>query len=788
LSDYDNAESKENIAEETKRLFDLYKRKRDQWETQAREDQEYRLGRQWTTEQIKTMESRGQAPIVVNRIHPAVETAKALLTANRPSFKVSPREDSDTKVANVLNALLSYMYDISDGRTVIRQAIDDYYVTGMGYLMVYQDPLADSGKGEVTFRDIDPMDVYVDPNSRDSFFDDAENIIVSRNFTKSQAKALYPQYKNAIDAASGSYDSDSIITGRSDDTALTFPGDIDTLEEGDNEYVRGYERYYKVSVNMYRVHESYTGKEYRFDEEEFQQYISQEVGVVQGQIIEGSDKIEAAKEQNSKMKQEILDANLKKLDDTIFRMQEELEVQYQETEKQLLEQVQIGNMIQDRAELELANLREQIDKTIKDEREKAMAEAGAISNIPGIEVKTKAHLITEKMIEAIPVAIVQVKQCVVIGDSYIYSRILPTSNYPIVPLINLHTRTPYPMSDVRMVKGLQDYINKTRSLIIAHATTSTNMKVLVPSGSVDMAEFEEKWAQPGVGIEVDFDMGQPVVASPAPLPNELYNNEQTAKNDIDHQLGLYEMMMGNSSAAPQTYKATISLDEFGQRKIKSKLADIEGGLQRVAKVAIQLMQELYQNEKIFRVVNPNNSLSEYAINKKLYDDKTNEVSIANDITVGKYDVVYVSGSTLPSNRYAELEFYMDAYSKGIIDKAEVLKKTEVFDMEGVLERTDTIGQLQQQLESATKQLKKLGGDMQTLERENVHLKQKVEVEKFKTELDQVKNKSKMAGTLFEKRLDDNLSMLSKEARDAAKEKTDDSPSSASKKQSEKRKK
>ena len=89
----------------------------------------------------------------------------------------------------------------------------------------------------------------------------------------------------------------------------------------------------------------------------------------------------------------------------------------------------------------------------------------------------------------------------------------------------------------------------------------------------------------------------------------------------------------------------------------------------------------------------NNSLTEFAINKKLYDDKTNEIKVANDITVGKYDVVYVSGSTLPSNRYAELEFYMDAYSKGIIDKAEVLKKTEVFDMEGVLERTDTIQQL-----------------------------------------------------------------------------------------------
>ena len=313
------------------------------------------------------------------------------------------------------------------------------------------------------------------------------------------------------------------------------------------------------------------------------------------------------------------------------------------------------------------------------------------------------------------------------------------------------------------------------------------MKVLIPSGSVDMQEFEQKWAQPGVGIEVDFDMGQPVVASPSPLPNELYNNEQTAKNDIDHQLGLYEMMMGNSQAAPQTYKATISLDEFGQRKIKSKLADVEGALTRVAKIAIQMMQELYQEEKVFRIVQPNNSLSEYAINKKLYDDKTDEIQVANDITVGQYDVVYVSGSTLPSNRYAELEFYMDAYSKGIVDRTEVLKKTEVFDMEGVLQRTDTIEQLTAQLEGAKEQIKDLEGDMQTMTRENVHLKQKVEVEKFKGELDSTSNKAKLAGTLFEKRLEDNLSMIGKELQDAAKDNKTGSPSSGKKQPKERKK-
>jgi len=782
---YDGKSGKK-IAEETKRLFDLYKRKREHWEVQAREDQEYRLGRQWTKEQEETLKSRGQAPIVVNRIHPAVETAKALLTANRPSFKVSPREDSDTKVANVLNHLLSYMHDISDGRTVIRQAIDDYYVTGLGYVMVYQNPQADAGKGEVMIKDIDPLDVYVDPNSRDPFFDDAENIIISRNFTKEQAKALYPQYEKAISAATGFYDSDQIITGGVDDTGITFPGEIDTVEDGDDEYIRGFERYYKVNENMFRVFEQFTGKEFRFDEQTFEDYLQTPVGVHEGKIYEGQD-IQKAQDSIDKMKLQVLDKNQKLIEEDIHKIEEELQIEYQEMEQRLAEQVQLGNMLPDRMEFELSEHMDKMDKAIEDAKINAMQEAGLVTELPGVEMKNKADLVGEGLIEVVPISVRKVKQCVVIGNKYIYSRVLPTSSYPIVPIVNLHTRTPFPVSDVRMVKGLQDYINKTRSLIISHAITSTNMKVLIPSGSVDMQEFEQKWAQPGVGIEVDFDMGQPVVASPSPLPNELYNNEQTAKNDIDHQLGLYEMMMGNSQAAPQTYKATISLDEFGQRKIKSKLADVEGALTRVAKIAIQMMQELYQEEKVFRIVQPNNSLSEYAINKKLYDDKTDEIQVANDITVGQYDVVYVSGSTLPSNRYAELEFYMDAYSKGIVDRTEVLKKTEVFDMEGVLQRTDTIEQLTAQLEGAKEQIKDLQGDMQTMTRENVHLKQKVEVEKFKGELDSTSNKAKLAGTLFEKRLEDNLSMIGKELQDAAKDNNTGSPSSGKKQPKERKK-
>ena len=696
----------EDIVDSTQQIWKTYSNKRELWAQQAQEDAEFRLGRQWTAEQQRILLERGQAPLVVNRIHPAVEAAKALLTSGKPQFRVSPREDSDNKVAQIFNGLLEYMWYISDGTQALRNAIDDYYTMGLGAMMVYIDPLKDFGRGEVCFHDIDPLDIYIDPNARHRLADDAENIIISRMFTKEQAMKMYPQYETAIKNATSDLHTDRPTTRRVDSKGIVFPEDTATKTDSsyneNSEYIRGYERYYKVWVKRFHVKNNIDGVEEVFDQDSIEEYLSRPAVKINGQPITDAEKAQP------------------------------LIVQVMQQYEQLVQ--------------------------------KAEMEGEPEPDKPIIEELTYADLVEEGLIETVSVPVQRVKMCVIMGDKYLYSRILPTEHYPVVLFMNIHTRTPYPVSDVRMVKDMQEYINKTRSLIIAHATTSTNTKILIPSGSVDMQDFEQRWAQPGVAIEVDMDSGAPQPVQPTPLPNTLYQNEQVAKTDIDHALGLYELMQGNAEAAPHTYKATVSLDEFGQRKIKSKLQDLESGLVRMAKVAIPLMQELYQAEKIIRIVQPNNSLSEIAINKKLYDDKTGEISIINDISRGSFDVVVVTGSTLPTNRYAQLELYMDAYKNGIIDKQEVLKKTEVFDMEGVMERSGTVEQLQGALQKAQDTIKKLQGDMQTREREVYHAKQRAEIEKFKADLDKTQTQSKASAKMFEKRLDDALGQAKSELR------------------------
>jgi len=683
--------SGQELVTETIALYETFRDLRTDWAQMAQENAEFRLGKQWSSEQVRTLQDRGQAPVAINRLHPAVETAKALLTSNRPSFRCVAREDSDNKVARVMSGLMEYIWQISDGETILRNAIDDYYVKGMGAICVYIDPFADMGRGEVKIKDIDPLDIYIDPNSRDRFADDAE-VVVSRLFTKEQANLLEFNYRDAIKAASSDYISDRPETGNSSELPIFFPEGVTTMTVGmtykNTEYIRGYERFSPLYLTYYRTFEAFTGKEDLLDDFKFKEYVNKPAWIIGEQIVTDP-----------------------------FQVQ-----QMMAQMQQMLSEAEQGDPAEQMPEL------------------------------PQIQQVTYYDLIKMGQIEVIKTPIRRIVQSVIMGDKHLYTRVLETDKHPVVLFMNVHTRTPYPLSDVGLVKDLQRALNKMQSLIIAHATTSTNMKVLIPMGSVDMQEFERKWALPGVGIEVDMDMGTPIVAQPHPLPNELYMQVSGYKTDIDHQLGLYEMMAGNSGAAPTTYKATIAMDEFGQRKIRSKLSDIESGLRRVGEVALAFIQALYTSKKIFRIIQPNNSINEFIINNRMVDDKTNEIKVMNDVSVGKYDVIVVAGSTLPTNRFAELELYMEAYKNGIIDQVEVLKKTEVFDIEGVIQRSSMLNQLQGVVQQQQEEIKGLKGDKQTRDRENLHLKQRLEVEKTKVELDKFTNQAKAGGQVYEETL------------------------------------
>ena len=646
-------------------MFDRWSNAREDWDVAAREDIDFYLGNHFSSEEMDELSSRNQSAVPIDRLYSAIEQFKAIITSKPPKFSAIGREDSDTKLANVWKVILEYIWDISDGDEQFKQAVHDYTVTGLGYFYTYIDKEADYGRGEIKFKHLNPFKVYVDPNSRDRYFDDASGMMVSNIMSKMQLLDVYPQLGQPIEEGDEKALIDKIETVSEEDwpsnsnkrTMQSFtPDEIKDYDyEGSNEKYRLIEYYSKIKVPYYRLLDKRTNQE---------------------QIIS----------------------------------------------------------------------KEQFDKLSQDKQFQQAIKSG--------------------LIDFVEVQQTRIRQTCSVGQIVLYDLVLDTDMYPIVPVPNIWTNTPYPMSDVRKNKDFQRFLNKTVSLITSHAQASSGLKLLIPQGSVqDIEELERDWANPNATLEYDASFGEPHFPSPQPLSSSIMQLPSMIEKYIDLNMGIFEMMQGNAEAAPRTSSATMMMEDFGQRRSKSKLRDIEGSLKRVGKVIYNLAKSHYNFQKTFRIVQPNNDINEFTVNKRLYDDKSKELqSIENELSVGQFDIRVIGNSTMPSNKWGEWEIYMQAYQSGLIDKVEALKKTDIFDKEGVLSRTDMIQQLQQALGQAQEEIKRVSGDLQTAHRESVQARKRTEVEKFKAELNKESSSKKAEDKLAIGRLKDAVKLESEKLR------------------------
>tara|TARA_A100000172_G_scaffold78302_2_gene63716 strand:+ start:3173 stop:5173 length:2001 start_codon:yes stop_codon:yes gene_type:complete len=619
-------------ARENREIFQRYAEARRDWDVEARDAIDFTLGNHYTEEESEVLQSVGQADFTIDRIYAAIDKLKSLMTSRPVKFGVTAREDSDTKLANVWRTLLEYIYDISDGQHHFKQAVHDYATAGIGYFYAYTEPEADYGRGEVMFTHVNPFRVYVDPASRDRYFKDAANILMSTILTKEQLLDLYPDVEEFLPNIEthnmSDYYDDYPDSQQKNSQNIFTPAEVEDkdYESTIAQRYRIIERFSKVRVPYYRVADQQNNTETIMSSEAFEMFMAE---------------------------------NESQFNNNTY----------------------------------------------------------AFVEIPQTRIKVTASL----------------------GQVLLYETILDTDTYPIVPIPNIWTNTPYPKSDVNKVKDMQRLLNKLFSLALSHAQTSAGLKLLVPQGSVEsISQLEKDWANPNAVIEYDPSYGEPHFPSPQPLTSQFYALINQVERYIDLNFGVPELLQGFKEGAPQSVRGTMLLAQMGEGRGASKLRDIEMALQQLGKVLYQMSKEHYTFEKKFRIVQPNNDITQFAINNRLYDDKTKElVKIENDITAGQFDVRVVSGSTMPNNKHAEYQMYLEAYQLGLIDRTEALKKTEIFDKEGVLQRTGEVQKMQGIISQLQDQIKILSGDLQTAQRESMSDRKRVEVQKFKTDLNKV---------------------------------------------------
>ena len=626
-------------------LYRQWRDARSDWDTEARRDIDFYLGNHFTQDESDELASRNQADIPMDRVSSAIEKFKAVLTSRPPAFTITPREDSDVQVATLWRGIMNYIWETSDGDWQMKQAIQDYATTGMGYLYAYIDRESDFGRGDVRFTYIDPFRVYASPSSRNRWFSDSDGLILSTILTGEQAVNLYPELGDRVDPITGeeikglihdisgfTYDEEDYPSSQNRNSMKVFtPADVKDKDYFESKKYQVLERFFKVKVPFYRV------------------------------------------------------INRKTQEEDILS-QEEYAVFYNE-------------------------------------------------NVEAFEIQAYT---------AIEVLQTRVKVCASMGEVVLYEQILNTDEYPIVPLPNIWTGTPYPKSDVSRARPMQRLLNKLWSLALSHAQASAGLKLLVPLGSVeDLSQLEKDWANPNAVIEVDSSQGEPHYPAPQPLAGEFYRLIQQSEFYIDFIFGLPEMMHGFADKAPDTVRATERMIALGSERPKSKLRDIEFSINKLGKVLYNLSKGHYTYKKIFRLAQPNNNITEVMAN--FYTDVSQAVLDLKKERhmLDKHDVRIEPGSTMPSSKYAELAVYLEAFQLGIVDRYEVLKKNpELFDKEGIMRRTEEKQLMSQQIQALEAQIKNLQGDLQTAQRESVSDRKRVEVEKFKSRLSEVSSESK----------------------------------------------
>jgi hypothetical protein len=187
----------------------------------AANDKEFRLDADYyhnkqLSAQVKAkLAARGQPPIFVNKITPAITGILGIIDAAQTDPQCYPRSPDQQDTADLATKILRYLNDAADMETVRATLSKDFFIFGTCAAVVAD--AAYEGCEKFTIRPIHWENFFADPLSREHDFSDASYLGISDMFDADKVRALYPE---AYDKLGSPWDA-------SGDTWFNAKGSID---------------------------------------------------------------------------------------------------------------------------------------------------------------------------------------------------------------------------------------------------------------------------------------------------------------------------------------------------------------------------------------------------------------------------------------------------------------------------------------------------------------------------------------------------------------------------------
>jgi hypothetical protein len=166
-------------------------------------DQDFYDGLQWSDEDKLELMDRGQMPLVFNRVKPSVDWILGSEKRTRVDFKVYPRGDEDTPLAEVKTKLLKYLGDVNKSGFARSMAFAHAVTVGVGWL---EDGIRTDQSDEPLYsRCEDWRNIWYDHLSAEKDMSDARYIFRSKWIDLDIAETMFPDRAERIRAAAVNY-------------------------------------------------------------------------------------------------------------------------------------------------------------------------------------------------------------------------------------------------------------------------------------------------------------------------------------------------------------------------------------------------------------------------------------------------------------------------------------------------------------------------------------------------------------------------------------------------------
>lgn len=182
-----------------------------------KEDFEFELGKQWSSEDTEELRKAGVKALTINKIKPIIKLLSGIERQSKSDFKAFPEGLEDSIVAEITTRLMKNVVKNSMLEIKLSEQFKNGCIGGMCFLEPYVDYSFDMINGDMKFKKISPLDVYLDPHFKEYDLSDSKFVIkVTSDLTEDDLLMLFPDKKSAIsEIGSGKINFDNLGDGTS---------------------------------------------------------------------------------------------------------------------------------------------------------------------------------------------------------------------------------------------------------------------------------------------------------------------------------------------------------------------------------------------------------------------------------------------------------------------------------------------------------------------------------------------------------------------------------------------